>query len=124
MTAPQIYLVDDNAINVELVEFVLGSAGFSVESTTRAEQALDAIRSAPPDLVLMDIQMPGLDGLELTRRLKNDPSTRHVRIVAFTAYAMKGDQQKMLEAGCDGYIAKPIEVATFAATVRSLIRPR
>jgi CheY-like chemotaxis protein len=81
-----------------------------------------------PELILMDIQLPGVDGLTLTGRLKADPATQHIVIIAFTAYAMKDDQARLLAGGCDGYIAKPINVATFAACVRGYLgtpgRPR
>ena len=118
MSAPRVMVVDDNALNIELVSFVLGADGFEVAAALDAEQALAQLPAFAPALVLMDIQMPGTDGLELTRRLKADAATRHIVIVAFTAYAMKGDEAKLREAGCDGYIAKPINVGSFAAQVR------
>ena len=121
MTGPRVLVVDDNALNVELVAFVLGAGGFEVDSAADAGLALARIATAPPDLILMDIQMPGMDGLELTRRLKAEPSTRRIVVVAFTAYAMKGDAARMRDAGCDGYLSKPIDVATFAAQVRALL---
>jgi two-component system, cell cycle response regulator DivK len=95
-----------------------------VESTTDATNALFLISNFGPDLILMDIQMPGIDGLELTRQLKAEPSMRHIVVVAFTAFAMKGDEARMRAAGCDGYIAKPFDVTSFAATVRSYIAAR
>ena len=107
------------AMNIELASFVLSAGGFTVVSAANADDAAMLAMAFRPDLILMDIQMPGVDGLTLTRRLKADPATRHIVVVAFTAYAMKGDEAKMRAAGCDGYIAKPIDVATFAATVRS-----
>jgi CheY-like chemotaxis protein len=118
MDAPRVLIVDDNALNIELVNFVLGADGFEVASALDAEQALARLPMFNPALVLMDIQMPGMDGLELTRRLKADAATRHIVVVAFTAYAMKGDEAKLREAGCDGYISKPIDVGRFAAQVR------
>ncbi|MEO8806528.1 MAG: response regulator [Burkholderiaceae bacterium] len=121
MNSPRVMLVDDNAMNVELVSFVLGNEGFEVETASHADAALARITAAPPELILMDIQLPGMDGLELTRRLKADPKTRAIVIVAFTAYAMKGDEVKMRAAGCDAYLSKPIDVASFAATVRALL---
>ena len=119
--SPRVLVVDDNAINVELVRYVLEHDGFAVESAPDAHEALRRIAGFQPELVLMDIQMPGMDGLELTRILKTDPVLRHVVIVAFTAYAMHGDEAKMLAAGCDGYLTKPIDVHTFGASVRSLL---
>jgi two-component system, cell cycle response regulator DivK len=119
--APHVLIVDDNTMNVELVSFVLESAGMHVETASSASLALGCISASVPDLILMDIQMPGMDGLALTRLLKADPATRSIVIVAFTAYAMKGDEAKMRNAGCDGYLSKPIDVARFAATVRALL---
>ncbi|MEO7337809.1 MAG: response regulator [Caldimonas sp.] len=122
MAEPRVLVVDDNAMNVDLVTFVLEADGLHVESAVDAEQARSCIGARPPDLILMDIQLPGMDGIEFTRLLKSDPSTRAIVIVAFTAYAMKGDEARMRDAGCDGYISKPIKVATFAADVRALLR--
>ena len=122
--APRVLVVDDNALNIELVTFVLGHDGFTVACATDAADALQQIPEFRPELILMDIQMPGADGLELTRRLKADTATRHIVIVAFTAYAMKGDEAKLLAGGCDGYLSKPIDVASFAATVRNFITGR
>ena len=121
MTAPRVMIVDDNTINVDLVTFVLSADGFVVEAAADAPQALARLAAFAPDVILMDIQLPGMDGLTLTRRLKADPATRHIAIVAFTAYAMKGDEAKLRAAGCDGYLSKPLDVATFAAKVRSHI---
>jgi two-component system, cell cycle response regulator DivK len=119
VSALRVLVVDDNEATLELTRFVLEAAGFLVESTTDSVNAILLISTLRPDLILMDIQMPGLDGLELTRRVKADHSLRHIVVVAFTAFAMKGDEAKMRAAGCDGYIAKPFDVASFAQTVRS-----
>ncbi len=124
MSEPRVLIVDDNLATVELTKFVLAAAAFVVESTSDAENAALQISAFRPDLILMDIQMPGMDGLELTGRLKATPSMQHIVVVAFTAFAMKGDEAKMRAAGCDGYIAKPFDVASFAATVRSYLRTR
>jgi two-component system, cell cycle response regulator DivK len=121
MRAPRVLIVDDNAMNVDLVSFLLAADSMQVESAADAAQAHARIAAQHPDLVLMDIQLPGIDGLELTGRIKADPATRHIVVVALTAYAMKGDAARMRAAGCDGYIAKPIEVASFAARVRSFL---
>ena len=121
MNAPRILIVDDNAMNVDLVTFVLSADAMVVEAATDAEQAIAKVKVFHPDLILMDIQMPGMDGLELTQRFKADPATRDIVVLAFTAYAMKDDETKARAAGCNGYLAKPIDVATFAHTVRSYV---
>ncbi|RZL11919.1 MAG: response regulator [Rubrivivax sp.] len=123
MSSPRVMIVDDNPYNVELASFVLTADGLDVAVAVNAADAMAQIPVFQPDLILMDVQMPGMDGLELTRRLKADPATGHVRIVAFTAYAMKGDEAKMLAAGCDAYLSKPIEVATFARQVKAHLPP-
>jgi len=124
MSLPRLLVVDDNVLNVELVKFVIGTGACVVESAPDAAQALLRIHSFHPDLILMDIQMPGMNGLELTRRIKADPAIRHIVVLAFTAYAMKGDEEKMLEAGCDGYVSKPIDIGTFAGDVLSYLPAR
>ena len=121
MNSPRVLIVDDNVLNMELALAVLQAAEIAVDGAADASQAVDRIAAFEPDLILMDIQMPGMDGLELMRRLKAAPRTQGIVVVAFTAYAMNGDQAKMREAGCDGYIAKPIDVATFPATVLSFL---
>jgi two-component system cell cycle response regulator DivK len=121
MNAPRVPIVDDNAMNVDLVSFLLTADGMQVQSAADVAQAHARIAAEHPDLILMDIQLPGVDGLELTRRLKTDAATHAIPIVALTAYAMKGDEARMLAAGCDGYIAKPVEVATFTQQVRSFL---
>ena len=117
-------VVDDNELNVELATFLLEADGWSVATAADGPEALAQVANAPPDLILMDIQLPGMDGLALTRRLKSDPATRAIPIIAFTAYAMKGDEHRMRAAGCDGYISKPIDVATFGAHVRDVVAGR
>ena len=119
---PHVLIIDDNPINIELASFVLSSQSFQTSSAADADEALQRIHQQRPDLILMDIQMPGTDGLSLTRLLKADPLLRGIVVVAFTAYAMKGDEARLRAAGCDGYLAKPIKVATFAADVLRLLR--
>jgi CheY-like chemotaxis protein len=111
-------VVDDNAANLRLASFVLSSAGFRVRTAANAEQALARVRESCPSLILMDLQMPGMDGFELTRRLKADPATRSVVVIAVTAYAMKGDEARARAAGCDGYLSKPIDTQALPAVVR------
>jgi CheY-like chemotaxis protein len=112
-----ILVVDDNPTNLKLACDVLEWSGYQVSAAVDAEHALTIIEQASFDLILMDIGLPGMDGLTLTRRLKAAPDTRHIRIVALTAFAMKGDAQKVLDAGCDGYIAKPIDTRSLASQV-------
>jgi two-component system, cell cycle response regulator DivK len=109
---PHILIVDDNPTNLKLVTYVVKEQGYDVATALEAEAALARIRVRVPQLILMDLQLPGIDGLELTRRLKADPATRHIIIIAVTAYAMKGDRDKALAAGCDDYVTKPIDTRT------------
>ena len=121
MTALRVLIVDDNAMNVMLAQEVLGLDGFEVESAVDALQTRDRVISFRPDVVLMDIQMPVVDGLTLTREIKANPLTRHIVVIAFTAFAMRGDDAKMRASGCDGYLSKPIDVRQFAAQVRACV---
>ncbi|HTU57994.1 MAG TPA: response regulator, partial [Polyangiales bacterium] len=107
----------DNVTNLKLIEYLLKAKGYDVLTAIDADSALDCVRAQRPALVLMDLQLPGMDGLELTRRLKSDPNTADIAIVAVTAYAMKGDEQRALDAGCDGYIAKPIDTRALPQVV-------
>ncbi len=117
MAGERILIVDDNATNLKLVAYLMKANGYTVDTALDAESAIEAIRNHHPDVILMDIQLPGIDGLELTRRLKADPATRDIVIVAVTAYAMKGDQAKALAAGCDDYITKPIDTRSLPETI-------
>ncbi len=117
MAGEPILIVDDNAINLKLLRITLRVAGYDVQTAVDAEQAMAVLTGFRPRLVLMDLQLPGMDGLDLTRRLKADPATCGAIIVAVTAYAMKGDEQRALDAGCDGYVTKPIDTDTLADTV-------
>ena len=121
MNSPRVLIVDDNELNLELASFLLTRDGLQVATALDGASALAQVAAFHPDLVLMDIQMPLLDGLEVTQRLRADPATRGLVIVAFTAYAMKGDEARLLAGGCDGYISKPIDVAAFVAQVRAHI---
>jgi two-component system cell cycle response regulator DivK len=110
-------VVEDNAHNMALALFLLQSAGHSVSSATDAEAGLTLAREEHPNLILMDIQLPGMDGLEATALLKADDVTRSIPIIALTALAMKGDEERIRAAGCDGYIAKPMHYRDFLATI-------
>ncbi|NMF88199.1 response regulator [Aromatoleum petrolei] len=103
-----ILLVEDNPANMKLAAFVLAQGGHDVLCATSADEALVLVRERQPALVLMDVQLPGMDGLTATRQLKDDPSTRAIPVIALTAFAMRGDAERIRAAGCDGYIAKPI----------------
>lgn len=113
-----ILLVEDNATNMKLSLFLLESADHAVITAMNAEAALTLARERHPDLILMDIQLPGMDGLQATTVLKADPATRDIPVIALTALAMKGDEERILAAGCDGYIAKPVDYKQFLATVK------
>ena len=117
MAGEAILIVDDNPVNLKLVKVLLSAQGYEVRSAGDAEEALAVLRELTPRLILMDIQLPGMDGLALTRRLRADPAMRGVVILGLTAYAMKGDQERVLAAGCDGYIAKPIDTRKFPQLV-------
>ena len=121
MSPAKVMVVDDNVMGVELVTFVMEDGDILVNAAYSAKEALAQIGTFLPDLILMDMHLPGMDGLQLTRLIKADPAMRHIVIIAFTASAMKDDQLKMMTAGCDGFLSKPIDVDTFAATVLSLM---
>lgn len=109
MAGEQILIVDDNPLNLKLARVLLAAEGYAVRTAQDADEALLVLARFRPRLILMDIQLPGMDGLELTRRLKADPATRNIVILAMTAYAMKGDDEKALAAGCNGYLTKPLD---------------
>jgi CheY-like chemotaxis protein len=109
MATTRILIVDDNVTNQKLVAYLMKQHGYEVATALDADAALASIEQVQPTLILMDIQLPGVDGLTLTRQLKNSPKTRDIIIIALTAYAMKGDQEKALAAGCDDYVTKPID---------------
>jgi len=119
MSGETILVVEDNPLNLELVTDVLEVHGYRVLQAASASEAFEHVRAGVPDLILMDIQLPGLDGLTLTSILKDDPATRGVPVVALTAHAMRGDEEKARQAGCDGYIPKPIDTRQLPLTVRS-----
>jgi two-component system cell cycle response regulator len=118
MAGEPVLIVDDNAQNLKLASVLLRMEGFEVRTAVDAEQALRELESFTPRLILMDIQLPGMDGLELTRRLKSDPDRRSIVVIALTAYAMKGDEQRVRAAGCDGYVSKPIDVNELPVLLR------
>jgi len=117
VTRPSILAVDDHPVNLKLIRVLLLGEGFDVRTADDAESALAAIEASSPHLILMDLQLPGMDGFELTRRLKSDESTREIVILAMTAYAMKGDEERALAAGCDGYLSKPLDTRALPGIV-------
>jgi CheY-like chemotaxis protein len=121
MAGELILIVDDNLLNLKLARVLVTCAGYQACTAIDAEEALRVLETCTPRLILMDLQLPGMDGLELTRRLKADPARRDIRILALTANAMKGDDTKALAAGCDGYISKPIDAAALHAAIDALL---
>jgi two-component system cell cycle response regulator DivK len=117
-----VLVVEDNPANMTLATFLLKSAGYAVLSATDAEAGLALARAEQPDLVLMDIQLPGMDGLQACAILKKDATTRDIPVIALTALAMKGDEERIRAAGCDGYIAKPLAYREFLATVAARLQ--
>ena len=113
----RVLIVEDNPTNMTLAVFLLQSAGHTVLSATDAEAGLTLARDEQPNLILMDIQLPGMDGLQATALLKGEKATRGIPVIALTALAMKGDEERIRAAGCDGYIAKPIRYRHFLDTV-------
>jgi CheY-like chemotaxis protein len=124
MSEPRVLVVEDSPANQMLVKAVLQRAGFDVELVADAPEALAFLRSSTADLILMDIQLPGQDGLSLTRELKRQPETASIPIVALTAHAMATDVEQSLAAGCAGYIAKPIDTRRLADEVRRYLTGR
>lgn len=123
MSSNKILVIEDNPLNLELVTDLLEVNGFMVHPAHTAEEGLRLARELLPDLVLMDFGLPGMDGLAATRNLKANPATRHLAVIGLTAHAMKGDAEAALEAGCDGYIAKPIDTRTFIETLTRFLAP-
>ncbi len=122
-TGAPILIVDDNASNTKLLAFLLTSKGYVVRTAANADEALAVLGEFQPRLILMDIQLPGVDGLTLTRQLKADPRTSGISIIAATAYAMKGDEERVRAAGCDGYITKPIDTRRLPQEIERYLAP-
>lgn len=120
----RILVVDDNPVNLKLASDVLEAEGYSIERARDAKEALEVINRTDLDLILMDIELPGIDGLTLTKMLKADKATREIPVIAITAFAMRGDDQKAYEAGCQGYIAKPIDTRKFPGQIAEYLKNR
>ncbi|MBF0560828.1 MAG: response regulator [Alphaproteobacteria bacterium] len=116
-----ILIVEDNDLNMKLFNDLLMAHGYSTLQTKDGREALKMVREHRPDLILMDIQLPEISGLEVTKMLKEDPELKHIPVIAVTAFAMKGDEEKIRDGGCEGYIAKPISVANFLQTVAKFL---
>lgn len=117
-----VLIVEDNDLNMKLFNDLLQANGYNTLQTREGREALELAARHRPDLILMDIQLPEISGLEITRMLKEDADLRHIPVVAVTAFAMKGDEEKIREGGCEGYIAKPISVTGFLQTVNSFLK--
>jgi two-component system cell cycle response regulator DivK len=116
-----VMIVEDNELNMKLFNDLLESRGYSIIQTRNGLEALDLARAHRPDLILMDIQLPEVSGLEVTKWLKEDDDLRAIPVIAVTAFAMKGDEEKIRDGGCEAYIAKPISVASFMRTVERFL---
>jgi len=118
---PKILVVEDNDRNRRLIRIVLTAKGYDVIEAVTAEEAIVFLKENQIDLILMDIQLPKMDGLQLTQKIKNNPETKDIPVIALTAYAMKGDREKFLSAGCDSYISKPINTQELPKIVAELL---
>lgn len=118
---PRVWVVEDNDANFELVEFLLGEAGWSVERARDGREFASLLGRPVPDLVLLDMHLPDVSGLDLIGRLRDVPRLTRVPVLALTAHAMRGDRERFLEAGCDGYISKPIDTATFVVSLERML---
>ena len=121
MAGEPLLIVDDNPTNLKLARVLLAGEGYAVRTASDAEEALRVLEAFRPRLILMDLQLPGMDGFALTGRLKRDPALAGTVILALTAYAMKGDEERALAAGCDGYVAKPLDTRTLGATIEGYL---
>jgi CheY-like chemotaxis protein len=123
MSAKRILVVEDIEMNRKVVRIVLKAKGYEVLEATNAEEALAILQAEPPDLILMDIALPGIGGADLTRQIKASPQWRHLPIIALTASAMKGDREQFLNAGCDDYISKPVDTRALVELVAQYVSP-
>ena len=120
--AKTVLVVEDNELNMKLFNDLLEVHGYDTVQTRNGKDVLDLARETKPDLILMDIQLPGVSGLDVTKWLKEDDELKHIPVIAVTAFAMKGDEQKIREGGCEDYISKPISVTTFIETIEKYLR--
>ena len=124
MAGERILLVEDNPMNRRVAQFLLKAQGYIVDEAGDGQEALESLKTSLPDLILMDLQLPGLDGYAATKIIKQDATTKDIPIVALTAYAMAGDAERAREAGCDGYITKPIDPDEFPKVVAGYLKSR
>ena len=124
MTNYRVLLVEDNEDNFELVRFLLERAGFVVLAGHDGQEALDMARKELPDLILMDLSLPGIDGWTAARELKDDPKTSHIPLMALTAHTLPGDRKRAMESGFDGYISKPIDVVNFGDSITKILQAK
>jgi CheY-like chemotaxis protein len=122
MDGKKILLVEDNPVNRRLAIFLLRSQGYEVCEAETGPKAFEMVKHEHPDLIVMDIQLPGMDGLEITKKLREQSDTADIPVVAVTSYAMKGDREKALAAGCAGYVTKPIDKTIFLAEISRLLK--
>ena len=118
-----VLIIEDNELNMKLVRSMLNLSPYQVLEAKDAEDGILLAREHSPDLILMDIQLPGIDGLDATKIIKKDPMLKHIPVVALTSYAMQGDEEKAISAGCTGYIAKPIDTRNFLDILSGYLRP-
>lgn len=121
MTHEPILIIEDNAINLRLEKVLLATEGYETRTASDAEEALKILETFSPRLIIMDLQLPGMSGLDLTRKLKADDKYKNIIILAVTAYAMKGDKEKALAAGCNGYVSKPLDTKTFPDIIANFL---
>jgi CheY-like chemotaxis protein len=122
MSGRKIMIVEDHPMNLKLAKDLLELEGFEIWPCVDAEKAQERLKQMHPDLILMDVALPGMDGLEFTRLLKADDNTKKIKIIALTAFAMKTDYDKVMDAGCDGYITKPIDTRCFTKQILELLK--
>lgn len=122
MTSKKILLVEDNEVNMRLVKLTLKNQEYDFIEATNGEDAIDLAEVHKPDLIILDIQLPKMDGYEVARTLKNSESLKHIPIIGLTAHAMKGDEERVLGAGCDAYVSKPLDTTQFRGLVKSFLK--
>lgn len=119
----KILIVEDNDLNLKLFRDLLGANGYTTFETREGIEAIAMTRNVMPDLIIMDIQLPEISGLDVTRKIKADASMRHIPVIAVTAFAMKDDEDKIMRAGCEAYLSKPIAIDDFLRTIRRFLEP-